>query len=238
MTYSIVAFDAATGEFGAAAQSHWLAVGAIATWARSGVGAVCTQSIAQPAYGPLLLDRIAGGEPVREALAALVAEDDNAALRQVAVVGPGGACATHTGAGCVAFAGHATGAGFSVQANMMASDAVWPAMAAAFTSAEPTLSLGERMLAALDAGEAAGGDVRGRQSASLLVAGATGAPWRRRVDLRVDDHAQPLAELRRLLHLHGAYEQANAGDVLVAQGRHAEAGAAYERAVELAPESD
>lgn len=238
MTYSIVAFDPATGELGAAAQSHWFAAGSIVQWARPGVGAVCTQAIAEPAYGPRLLDRLAAGESPREALDALLAEDEHAALRQVAVVATGGATATHTGAGCIAFAGHATGPGFSAQANMMAAAAVWPAMADAFASAAPTLPLASRMLAALDAAEAAGGDVRGRQSAALVVVPASGEPWRRRVDLRVDDDPEPLAELARLLHLHGAYEQAGIGDDLVAEGRHAEAGAAYERAVELAPESD
>ena len=238
MTYSIVAFDPAREEFGAATQSHWFAVGSIVTWARPGVGAVCTQAIAEPAYGPRLLERLAAGAAPQDALDALLAEDESAALRQVAVVGAGGACATHTGAGCIAFAGHASGPGFSVQANMMASEAVWPAMAGAFQGSDPQRPLGERLLAALEAAEAAGGDVRGRQSAAMLVVGAAGEPWSRRVDLRVDDHPQPLAELARLLQLHGAYEQAGAGDELVAAGRHAEAGAAYERAVELAPDSD
>lgn len=132
MTYSIVAFEPATGEFGAAVQSHWFSVGPIVPWVRPGVGAVCTQSIADPAYGPGLLERLAGGSTPQAALDAMLAADDGDALRQVAVIGAGGATATHTGAGCVDFAGHATGPNFSVQSNMMASAEVWPAMAPAF----------------------------------------------------------------------------------------------------------
>jgi uncharacterized Ntn-hydrolase superfamily protein len=238
VTYSIVAFEPATGAFGAAVQSHWFSVGPVVPWVRPGVGAVCTQSIAQPAYGPALLDRLAAGSAPQDALEQLLAEDAHAALRQVAVVGPGGAAATHTGAGCIAFAGHAIGPGFSVQANMMARATVWPAMAEAYASADPALTLARRMLAALEAAEAAGGDIRGRQSAALVVAPATGEPWRTVADLRVEDHPQPLGELARLLALHDAYALAGEGDELAAAGRHAHAGAAYERALQLAPDKD
>lgn len=238
MTYSIVAFEPATGQLGAAVQSHWFSVGPIVPWAWPGVGAVCTQSIAEPAYGPGLLERLAGGSGPQAALDAMLAADAGSALRQVAVIGAGGATATHTGASCVAFAGHATGPDFSVQANMMASPEVWPVMATAFENADRALALSHRLLAALDAAQAAGGDVRGRQSAALLVVPARGEPWRTVVDLRVEDHPEPLEELARLLHLQGAYELAGLGDEHVAAGRHDEAGAAYERALELAPESD
>jgi uncharacterized Ntn-hydrolase superfamily protein len=238
VTYSIVAFEPATGMFGAAAQSHWFSVGPIVPWVRPGVGAVCTQSIAEAAYGPMLLDRLAAGREPQAALDALLAEDPHAALRQVAVAGRGGATATHTGADCVPFAGHAPGDGFSVQANMMAGDTVWPAMARAYAATDAALPLARRLLAALEAAEAAGGDVRGRQSAALLVAPAEGEPWRTACDLRVDDHPQPLQELARLLDLHDAYALAARGDELVAADRHAEAGEAYERALELAPDKD
>jgi uncharacterized Ntn-hydrolase superfamily protein len=233
-----VAFEPATGEFGAAVQSHWFSTGSVVPWVRPGVGAACTQSIAEPAYGPALLERLAAGGAPQAALDELVAEDPHAALRQVAVVGRGGAAAVHTGADCIACAGHLIGAGFSVQANMMTSDAVWPAMAEAYAAADPALPLARRLLAALDAAEAAGGDVRGRQSAALLVAPASGEPWRTVADLRVEDHPQPLGELARLLALHEAYALAGEGDAFAAAARHAAAGAAYERALELAPDKD
>jgi uncharacterized Ntn-hydrolase superfamily protein len=234
-TYSIVARDPGTGELGAAVQSHWFSVGSIVAWARPGVGAVCTQSIAEPAYGPRLLDRVEQGEGPREALDALLAGDDAARFRQVAVITPSGPPATHTGPGCIAFAGHATGDDFSAQANMMASDAVWPAMARAFAASSGPLA--RRLLAALRAAEEAGGDVRGRQSAAVVVVPASGEPWRRTVELRVEDHPEPLDELERLLTLHDAYRLATEGDDLTGEGRHAEAGERYERAAELAPDN-
>src|SRR3954471_6289201 len=150
-TYSIVARDPGTGELGAAVQSHWFSVGSIVTWARPGVGAVATQSIAEPAYGPRLLDRIDGGEGPREVLDALLAADEAAGYRQVAVIGAAGPPAVHTGDGCIAFAGHRAGDDFSVQANMMASEDVWPAMAAAYEQADGPLA--RRLLAALRAAE-------------------------------------------------------------------------------------
>src|SRR4051794_12569437 len=234
-TYSIVARDADTGDVGAAVQSHWFQTGAIVTWAAAGVGAVCTQSVADPAYGPRLLERLGAGEEPAAALAALIAKDPQGNYRQVAAVSASGAVAVHTGADCIAFAGHERGEAFSAQANMMASPDVWPAMAAAYRGAEGPLA--RRMLAALDAAEGAGGDVRGRQSAAMVVAPAAGDPWQKTVDLRVDDHPQPLAELRRLLDLNDAYAAATEGDDLAGEHRHDEAGQAYRRAVELAPDS-
>jgi uncharacterized Ntn-hydrolase superfamily protein len=234
-TYSIVARDPDTGELGAAVQSHWFSVGSIVTWARPGVGAVCTQSIAEPAYGPRLLDALEGGAAPAEALRGLLAQDGAAAYRQIAVIGPvaTGAPATHTGPGCIAFAGHAAGDDFSVQANMMASEAVWPDMAQAYQRATGPLS--RRLLAALRAAEAAGGDARGKQSAAMVVVPAAGEPWKRTVELRVEDHPEPLDELERLLVLHDAYALATRGDDLTGEGRHAEAGDAYRAAAELAP---
>jgi uncharacterized Ntn-hydrolase superfamily protein len=235
-TYSIVARDEATGELGVAVQSHWFSVGSVVSWAQPGVGAVATQSIAEVSYGPRALERLARGQGAREALSGLIAEDEQSNVRQVAVVDASGEVAVHTGADCIPFAGHETGDGFSCQANLMASEAVWPAMAQAYRAAEGDLA--GRMLAALDAAEAAGGDVRGRQSAALVVVGSEGEPWRKRFDLRVEDHADPLGELRRVLDAARAYELAEQGDTLVGEGRHAEAGERYEQALALAPEND
>jgi uncharacterized Ntn-hydrolase superfamily protein len=233
-TYSIVARDPTTGELGVAVQSHWFAVGPIVPWVRPGVGAVATQSIAEPAYGPHALDRVqANGVGARATLDALLAEDELARFRQVAIVDAYGEVATHTGKGCIAYAGHKAGAQFSAQANMMASPDVWPAMAAAFEAASGPL--GRRLLAALYAAESSGGDARGRQSSALVVAPAEGEPWQRTVDVRVDDHPEPLRELERLLDLADAYAIASEGDELVGQGRHAEAGERYRLASERAP---
>jgi uncharacterized Ntn-hydrolase superfamily protein len=234
-TYSIVARDPDTGELGVAVQSHWFSVGAIVSWARPGVGAVATQSIGEPSYGPNLLDLLAEGVEPAEALARLTADDERARFRQVAVVDAAGRVAVHTGEGCIAFAGDQVGAGFSVQANMMAGPGVWPAMAEAFEAAEGPLP--RRLLAAMRAAEAAGGDARGRQSSAMVVAPAAGEPWRLDVDLRVEDHPEPLDELERLLDLAEAYRLANRSDDLAGQGRHDEASVLYRRAAELAPDS-
>src|SRR4051794_23444042 len=235
-TYSIVARDPATGQLGAAVQSHWFATGAIVTWAQPGVGAVCTQAIADPSYGPNMLERLAAGEDPAAALGSLLAADEQSRFRQVAAVAASGAIAVHTGADCIPFAGDASGDGFSCQANMMGSPTVWPAMAERFTATEGE-SLERRLVAALEAAEAEGGDVRGRQSAALVVVPAEGAHWKRDVDLRVDDHPDPLGELRRLLDLHDAYGLASEGDDLVAEGRHDEAGERFRRSAQLAPDS-
>lgn len=237
MTYSIVARDARTGELGVAVQSHWFAVGPLVPWAEAGVGAIATQAFVEPAYGHEGLELLRGGRPADEALAALVAGDPGQATRQVAIVDARGVAAVHTGERCIAAAGHELGEGFSVQANMMASPAVWPAMARAFRAT--TGDLADRLLAALDAGEAAGGDVRGRQSAALVIVRATpsGKPWiDRRVDLRVDDAAEPLVELRRLVVRQRAYEHMNAGDTALERADFAAAGAAYRAAAELVPD--
>jgi uncharacterized Ntn-hydrolase superfamily protein len=233
-TYSIVARDPTTGELGVAVQSHWFAVGPIVPWVRPGVGAVATQSIAEPAYGPHALDRVkANGVGARATLDALLADDELSRFRQVAIVDAHGEVATHTGEGCIAYAGHRAGAQFTAQANMMASPGVWPAMAAAFEAASGPLA--RRLLAALYAAESSGGDARGRQSSALVVAPAEGEPWQHTVDVRVDDHPEPLRELERLLDLADAYAIASEGDDLVGQGRHAEAGERYRLASERAP---
>jgi uncharacterized Ntn-hydrolase superfamily protein len=230
VTYSIVARDPGTGALGVAVQSHWFSVGTVVTWAEAGVGAIATQAHAEPAYGPHGLALMRNGNTAQGALDALVRADDLSARRQVAFVDAHGGVAVHTGSQCIADAGHATGDGVSVQANMMRTRDVWPAMLDAYQAAEGDLA--ERLLQALEAGERAGGDVRGRQSAALLIVGAErNDAWRARiVDLRVDDSADPLVELRRLLDVHRAYSHME-----VAEQRQLDADvdgalAAYERA--------
>jgi uncharacterized Ntn-hydrolase superfamily protein len=235
-TYSIVARDAASGELGVAVQSHWFSVGSIVSSARPEVGAVASQSIVEPAYGRRLLDRLEAGESPERALSALLAEDESARFRQVAVIDSSGALAVHTGAGCIAHAGDVSGDGYSAQANMMAMPEVWQAMARAFEGSDGPLA--GRLLAALLAGEEAGGDLRGRQSAALLVVPPASQPWWRTVDLRVEDDPDPLGELQRLLVLHEAYALASEADELVGEGRHREAAARYRRAGELAPANE
>jgi uncharacterized Ntn-hydrolase superfamily protein len=235
-TYSIVARGEASGELGVAVQSHWFCVGGVVAWARPGVGAAATQSVAEIAHGPSALERLAAGLEPAAAIAAVLSEDQLADYRQLGLVDRHGAIAAHTGPGCIAHAGHVLGDGFACQANMMAADGVPDAMARAYGAAKGDLA--ERLLAALDGAEAAGGDVRGRQSAALLVVPGAGEPWRARFDLRVDDHADPLGELRRLLRLGRAYELADRADQLLAQGSHEQAGALYLEAAELAPEAD
>ena len=235
-TYSIVARDSATGELGVAVQSHWFSVGSVVAWARPGVGAVATQSIAEVAHGPNTLDRLSEGLDARAAMAAVLAQDEQAHYRQLGVVDAAGLAVSHTGAGCIPFAGDAGGESFACQANMMANDTVPAAMAGAYRGHDGDLA--ERLLAALDAAEAAGGDVRGRQSAALLVVPAEGEPWRTRFDIRVEDHGDPLAELRRLARLARAYEMAGRADELAAEGGHERATELYLAAAELAPEAD
>jgi uncharacterized Ntn-hydrolase superfamily protein len=235
-TYSIVAIDPETGELGAAVQSHWFSVGSLCTWARPGVGAVATQSVVEPAHGPDALDRIAAGASAEEALAALLAADPLRTVRQVGIVDARGGVAVATGPDCIPHAGDATGPAWSCQANMMERDTVPAAMSAAFEAADGDLAA--RLLAALLAAQAEGGDVRGRQSAALLVVPPEGEAWRARIDLRVEDHRDPLGELERLLGLWRAYELAGAADELMAAERADEAGALYRRAAELAPDSD
>jgi uncharacterized Ntn-hydrolase superfamily protein len=235
-TYSIVAHDRATGELGVAVQSHWFAVGSVVAWARPGVGAVATQSVAEVAHGPNMLDRLREGLSPAEAIEAVLREDGQARFRQLGAVSAAGDVGAYTGSGCIAHAADVIGEGFSCQANMMACTGVPEAMAGAYEAGEGDLA--ERLLAALLAAEAAGGDVRGRQSAALLVAPAAGEPWRTRFDVRVEDHGDPLAELERLLRLGRAYEMAGAADELSAQGSHNEAARLYGEAAALAPEVD
>jgi uncharacterized Ntn-hydrolase superfamily protein len=237
-TYSIVARDAATGEMGVAVQSHWFSVGSDVTWAEAGVGAIATQSFINPAYGPRGLELMKSGLPAKEALEALVLVDEGRDVRQVAFVDVQGRVAAHTGAGCIEAAGHHVGEGYSVQANMMLNDKVVPAMAEAYESTEGDLA--NRLMAALEAAQSAGGDIRGKQSAAMLIvkATSTGRPWADRVlELRIEDHPTPIAELRRLLNVHRAYEHMNAGDVAVEREDLELAMAEYGKAAELLPDN-
>jgi uncharacterized Ntn-hydrolase superfamily protein len=208
MTYSIVARDPSTGELGVAVQSKYFSVGSVVCWAEPGVGAVATQATADISYGPLGLDLMRGGKRAPETLRALLATDEDRDQRQIAMVDAHGSVATHTGVGCIAEAGHQAGDGYSCQANIMLNDTVWAAMAAAYQSSEEALP--ERLLTTLDAAETEGGDARGRQSAALLVVPAEGPRWDKVVELRVEDHPQPLVELRRLLELKRTHQRYNA----------------------------
>jgi uncharacterized Ntn-hydrolase superfamily protein len=235
MTYSIVARDPATGELGVAVQSHWFSVGPIVPWAEPGVGAVATQANVQPSYGPDALDLMRSGASAGEALQRLVAEDPGSAGRQVAVLDASGRVAVHTGSSAIPFAGHSTSEEVSCQANMMASETVWPAMLDTYRQTAGSLT--HRLLAALDAAEREGGDIRGRQSAAILVVPAAGEGWQSTVSLRVEDHPEPLDELRRLVDLHDAYALASEADDSINEGRHDDAARLFERARALAPDN-
>jgi uncharacterized Ntn-hydrolase superfamily protein len=234
-TYSIVARDQPTGELGVAVQSHWFNVGAVVAWARPGVGAVATQSVAEIAHGPHTLDQIESGLEAEQAIAAVLRDDGLARFRQLGAVDAAGRASAHTGEDCIAHASDVVGEGFACQANMMAGEGVPEAMAEAYRAQHGDLA--ERLLAALDAAQAAGGDVRGQQSAALLVVPASGESWRARFDIRVEDHSQPLRELRRLVALARAYELAGRADELAAAGEHTEAAQLYRAGAELAPEA-
>ena len=237
-TYSIVARDPETGELGVAVQSHWFSVGPIVPWAEAGVGAVATQSLVDPSYGPLGLELMRVGKPAPEALEALIAADEHPEVRQVAMIDAEGRVAAHTGEKAIIAAGHQTGENYSVQANLMEKTTVWPAMARAYEAAEGDLA--ERMMAALEAAQAEGGDIRGRQSAALLVVSGepTGRPWVDRIfDLRIEDHPEPIVELRRLLTLARAYRDMNAGDEAMTENDVPAAVQHYNAAAERVPEN-
>ena len=238
MTYSVVARDPESGAFGVGVQSHYFSVGAVVPWAEAGVGAVATQSFAEISYGPLGLERMRAGESADVALAALVAADAGQAMRQVGMVDREGRAAAHTGAGCVAHAGHRTGSGWSVQANMMLNPTVPDVMAEAFIGTDGDFL--DQLLAALDAAQAEGGDIRGQQAAALLVSstapdGRVGAG--KVLRLQVEDHEQPLAELRRLVNLHRAYDELSNAQNLAQAGELDAVLPAMERAFELAPDN-
>jgi uncharacterized Ntn-hydrolase superfamily protein len=237
VTYSIVARDEETGEFGVAVQSHYFQVSPAVPWALAGVGAVATQSQVNISYGPLGLDLLQAGYTAEQALTALTSGDPLGDVRQCAIVDAAGGVAAHTGSKCIPAAGHELGDGFSCQANLMEKDTVWSAMAHAYRSSDAPLA--ERMMAALEAAEAEGGDIRGKQSAAMLV--VTGSPkgrfWEDRIiDLRVEDAAAPLPELRRLLRIKRAYLTLSAADRLSDSGDKAASRAKAQEAIRIAPE--
>ena len=235
-TYSIVAIDKQTGELGAAVQSHWFSVGSIVPWVESEVGAVCTQSFVEASYGPLGLELMRAGKSAEEALAALLRADRSESVRQVAMVDARGGTAVHTGKNCIPEAGHYLGDGFSCQANLMLKNSVWPAMVKAFESTPGELV--DRLMAALEAAEGEGGDIRGKQSAAIIVVRgrSSGVWWKDRLyDLRVEDHPAPLVELKRLIRLNKAYNFMNAGDELLTENKVEQAMKSYLKAMEMYP---
>ena len=238
-TFSIVARDPITGDLGVAVQSHWFSVGSIVTWAEAGVGAIATQSFVEPAYGYKGLELMRGGMSAPETLKKLLAADAQREVLQVAMIDAQGRVDAFSGTLDIAAAGHHVGAQYSAQANMMENPRVWPAMAAAYQSTKGDLA--DRLLAALEAAQRAGGDIRGKQSAAILIvkATSTGRPWAgadRLFDLRVEDHPAPLTELKRLIRLQRAYAHANRGDELVSEKKIDEALKEYAAARQLAPE--
>lgn len=237
-TYSIVARDAETGEMGVAVQSHWFSVGSVVSWAEAGVGAIATQSLVNVSFGPEGLALLKSGKSAEETLALLLQEDEGREFRQVAIVDTNGNIAVHTGSRCIPEAGQVRGEQFSCQANMMLQNTVWEAMQRAFENSQGPLA--ERMLAALDAAEAEKGDIRGKQSCAILVvrSRSTGEVWRDRlVDLRIEDHPQPLQEMRRLLRLHRAYENMNNGDLAMEKNDVEAALKYYGAAEKLCPDN-
>jgi uncharacterized Ntn-hydrolase superfamily protein len=237
-TYSIVAIDKETGEMGAAVQSHWFSVGSSVIWAESGVGAICTQSFIEASYGPLGLELMRAGKTAEEALTGLLRADKFEAVRQVAMIDNQGRLAAHTGKNCIPEAGHFIGNGFTCQANLMLKNTVWNAMAKAYESTQGELV--DRLMAALEAAEAEGGDIRGKQSAAIIVVKgrSSGAWWKDRIyDLRVEDNPTPLVELKRLIRLNKAYNFMNKGDERLTENKVEEAMKSYTRAMEMYPDN-
>ncbi len=236
-TYSIVARDPETGHMGVAVQSHWFSVGSLVTWAEAGVGAVATQSLVDVTYGKLGLDLMRAGRSATQALAALKVADPSPEIRQVAMIDANGNVAAHTGEKCIPDAGHIVGDNFSVQANLMLNKKVWPAMKEAYEKTEGDLA--DKMLAALEAAQNVGGDIRGKQSAAILIVKgeATGKSWEDRVmELRIEDHPTPIKELKRLVKLHRAYDHMNKGDLAIEHNDVEGALKEYGAAQELFPE--
>jgi len=236
-TYSIVARDPLTGDMGVAVQSHWFSVGSVVAWGKPGVGVVATQSMVEKSYGPQGLALMQTGVSAKSALTALLTADANREVRQVAMLDRTGPVAVHTGSRCIACAGHETGDGFSAQANMMRTDTVWHAMTEAFHGS--TGLLADRLMGALEAAQSEGGDIRGQQSAAILVVSGI-APEKAGdgilVDLRVEDHPQPVVELKRLRTVQKAYDWMNQGDEFLADGDVDRALIAYRTAGEMAPD--
>ncbi|MDA4119613.1 MAG: DUF1028 domain-containing protein [Thaumarchaeota archaeon] len=238
MTYSIVARDEKTGEMGVAVQSHFFSVGSVVTWARAGVGAVATQAMVDMKYGPLGLEMMAGGKSAPEALDSLLKTDGKRETRQVAMVDSKGRVAAHTGSKCFPYAGNSGGKGFSCQGNIMRTPRVWTSMKRKFQESVG-MPLAERLVAALEAGEKVGGDIRGKQSAALLIVGKEAKPttWEGRlIELRIEDHPDPVPELKRLLRYQRGYDWVNRGDELLNSEKWEDALKAYRKGLELVPE--
>ncbi len=238
-TYSIVAMDPETGQMGVAVQSHWFSVGSIVAWGEAGVGVVATQSFVNPSFGPRGLALLKRGKTANQVVEALIASDEGRDVRQLAVLSEDGSVSAYTGKNCIPDAGHIVGDNYSVQANLMMNDKIWSAMSEAFENAEG--SLAQRMITALEAAQNAGGDIRGKQSASILIVKgkSTGKIWEdRMIDLRVEDSPEPVKELKRLLKVHRAYEHMNAGDLAVELGNMELAMKEYSAAEEMFPENE
>ncbi len=238
-TFSIVARDSATGEMGVAVQSHWFSVGTSVTWGEAGVGVVATQSFVNPSFGPRGLALLKNGLTAQQAVDMLIKNDDGRDVRQLAICDSKGNVAAWTGKKCIPPAGDIQGDEFSCQANLMSTDKVWPSMAKAFEKSKGQ-PLAERLIAALEAGQAAGGDIRGRQSAAILVVKgkSTGKIWEdREIDLRVEDSQYPIRELKRLVKLHRAYDHMNAGDLAVEHNDMKLAMKEYSTAEEMFPDN-
>ena len=236
-TYSIVARDSVTGEMGVAVQSHWFSVGTTVSWAEAGVGAIATQSFVNKSFGPRGLALLKQGLTSQQVLDKLLKDDEGREMRQVAIIDTKGNVATHTGKNCIRYADHIQGSGYSVQSNMMLTDKVSKAMAVAFERSKGK-PLADRLILALQAAQGAGGDIRGQQSAAVLVVPgqSEGKPWdERTVDLRVDDNPTPLKELRRLYTVHVAYQHMNNGDLAVEKNDMASAMKEYNAAMKLFP---
>lgn len=238
-TFSIVARDPNTGEMAVAVQSHWFSVGTVVSWGEAGVGVVATQSFVNKSFGPRGLELLRNGKSPAEAVQILLSDDPGEAVRQLAILDKNGRVATHTGKNCIAEASHKNGENFSVQANMMLNDKVVPAMEKAWLS-NSNLPIAERMIAVLKAAQSAGGDIRGKQSAALLVVKgeASNEPWNDRlIDLRVDDAEEPIIEIERLLKVHRAYEHMNQGDLHAEHGEMKNAMDEYQAAMKMFPEN-
>ncbi len=237
-TYSIVAHDEATGQLGVAVQSHWFSVGSLVPWVKAGVGAVATQSFVKVDYGPNGLKLMEKGFSASEALSTLLNVDENSAVRQVGMVDAKGNAIAHTGKNCIQYAGHIVGKGYTVQANLMASPKVPAAMMSAYESTKGALV--DRLMAALAAAEKEGGDIRGKQSAAILVMTGkpTGIEWQDKLfDLRIEDHPDPINEMKRLIRVARAYKHANQGDLYLEEGKVDSALVEYDLAAEFYPEN-
>ena len=237
-TYSIVALDETTGELGVAVQSHWFSVGFLVPWVKAGVGAVATQSFVKVDYGPDGLQLMESGITAVDALKTLTSKDEGEAVRQVGMIDIKGNVAAHTGSRCIKYAGHIVGENYSVQANMMANGTVPKAMAVAFEKTKGDLA--DRMMAALEAAEAEGGDIRGKQSAAMVIVSGepSGVDWKdTKLSLRIEDHPTPLIELKRLIRVHRAYQHANMGDHYMETEEIDKALIEYSKAAEYYPEN-